>query len=152
MDDRTILALNAFEEANLEPDDGVAAIVRVCLNRMARKYESDGTVAGTVFKHAQFSWAEFAMVDGHYTRVAFTPEEVQARATHLLAQAQAYAHAWSRATDITDRVVAGTYAGALYDALTADAVLYLNPTLSSAPWATPAKRICVIGRHEFFRA
>lgn len=152
MTDDEALALNAFQEANLESNDGMAAIVRVVLNRMTMGYSSDGTVQGTVFRHEQFSWTEFAMVDGKYTRVAFTPAEVQARAETLLTDAQKYSAAWTRAEDIVDRVSSGSYTGALYDQLTDDAVLYLNPAISSQPWATPDKLVVQIGHHQFFRA
>lgn len=152
MTDDEALALNAFQEANLEPNDGMAAVVRVVLNRMAMDYSSDGTIQGTVFRHEQFSWTEFAMVDGKYTRVAFTPAEVQARAETLLTDAQKYSAAWGRATDIADRVQGGSYTGVLYDQLTDDTVLYLNPHISSQPWATPDKLVVKIGHHNFYRA
>ena len=37
MTDEEILTLCAFEEANLEPDQGVAAVARVVLNRTKLK-------------------------------------------------------------------------------------------------------------------
>lgn len=144
--------LCAFEEAAGEPDDGVAAIVRVIRNRMALRYASDGTAAGTVFRHDQFSWTSWAMRNGHYTEVAKTPEEVTARAQDLLQRDEAMRSAWARVADIGARVRAGTYSGADYDRLTDDVVLYLNPRLSRAVWATPDKHVCDIGRHSFYRA
>lgn len=154
MDDRTLLALCAYCEANLEPDDGLAAIVRVVLNRTFEGYFSDGTINNTVFRHAQFSWTEYAMVNGKYQRVCSTPESQQNRALTLLNQAQGYPHEWERALRIADEVMASTYQGATYDHLTSDTVLYYNPAIvHPAPaWADPAKMVTQIGHHVFFRA
>jgi spore germination cell wall hydrolase CwlJ-like protein len=152
MDDASLMTLCAFQEAAGECDDGVAAVARVIVNRMARRYASDGTVAGTVLAPDQFSWAAFEMVDGRYQRVCHSAEAVVQRAEALLAKAQALASQWARILRITREVVAGTYAGPDYDRLTSEAVLYLNPRLSHAAWAIPAHRICDIGRHSFYRA
>lgn len=154
MDDAQALALCAFMEANLEPDEGLAAIARVILNRMRLRYQSDGTVQGTIFHGdgVAFSWAAFAMKGGRYVRVAEGPQAIAARAETLLRQAQAWPKAWARACDITERVGAGTYAGPLYDRLTDDAVLYLNPAISHADWALPEMFIERIGHHAFYRA
>ena len=152
MDDVSLLTLCAFQEAAGEPDDGVAAVARVVLNRMARHYVSDGTVAGTVLAPDQFSWTAWEMVDGRYERVCRSAEAVQARAAALLVRAQALVRQWTRVGRIVGEVQGRAYAGADYDRLTDDTVLYLNPRLSHAVWATPAKRVCDIGRHSFFRA
>lgn len=154
MTDADLIALCAFSEANLEPDDGLAAIVRVILNRMRRGFQSDGTVPGTIFhgNGTAFSWAAFEMDHGHYGRVANGPAEIAARATHLLAQAQVYKSAWARAQRIASAVQAGAYHGADYDRLTATAVMYANLALVKPPWADPAKLICRIGHHSFYSA
>jgi spore germination cell wall hydrolase CwlJ-like protein len=152
--DADLLALCAFEEANLEPDDGLAAVVRVVGNRMARRFQSDGTVAGTVLHGdgAAFSWAGFAMQDGRYVRVASGAAQLAARAESLLAAARRFSAAWARAGRIAGQVTAGCYAGPAYAALTDEAVLYLNPALASAPWARADRWVCAIGRHVFYRA
>lgn len=154
MTDADLIALCAFEEANLEPDDGVAAVVRVILNRIAKRYQSDGTVPGTIFhgNGTAFSWAAFEMHAGHYGRVANGPDQIAARAAHLLTNAELYKSAWARAQRIAAEVQAGSYSGPLYDHLTDEVVLYLNPRLSHAPWATPDKQVCVIAHHAFFHA
>ena len=152
MTDLEILTLCAFQEANLEPDDGVAAIIRVIQNRMRRRFFSDGTVAGTVFAHNQFSWAEWSMVDGKYTRVATGPDEVQARAEQLLTAAKGYEHAWERISSIVAQVLAGTYSGPDYAKLTDDTVLYDNLRLAKPAWAIAEKHVCAIAHHDFFRA
>lgn len=152
MIDADALALCAFQEANLEPADGLAAIPRVILNRMAAHYESDGTIQGTVFKHAQFSWTEYGFSNGRYSRVAWTPPEVAMRAETLLIEAKSYRVAWARAVDICAQVTAKTYTGLDYDRLTDEVVLYDNLAVTQPPWATPDKLVCQIGHHSFFRA
>jgi spore germination cell wall hydrolase CwlJ-like protein len=154
MDDASLLALCAFQEANLEPDDGLAAVARVVLNRIARRYQSNGTMFDTI-THGDgcaFSWVGFDMVNGHYIRVADGPDEIEARVARLLEGARAYAHAWERAQTITGAVRAGTYHGPDYDKLTDDVVLYINPSISHAAWAVPANEVCAIGRHTFYHA
>ena len=154
MDDLTALALNGFSEANLEPDDGLAAVCRVVLNRARLHYQSHGDIQSTIFWPNAFSWTEFSMVGGKYEKVAFTPEEVQARAADLLERAKMYATAWARAVRIAGEVQAGAYHGPLYDKLTDDVVLYLNPLIVPhlPAWANPDKEVCRIGHHAFFAA
>lgn len=152
MDDPTALALCAFEEANLEPDDGLAAVVRVVLNRARLRYQSDGTIHGTVFWPDAFSWTAWQMVAGRYTRVAASAPEIAVRAARLFQQAEGYPAAWARAQRIAAAVQAGSYRGPDYDKLTAATVLYLNPALSRAAWAIPAHQVCAIGHHVFYHA
>lgn len=154
MTDADLIALCAFEEANTQPDDGLAAVVRVIKNRMARRYQSDGTVMGTVLagNGVAFSWAAFAMFNLHYQRVASGLPAIEARAAHLEQVAQAYPAPWARAQRISAAVMAGTYVGPLYPLITDEVVLYLNPAISHAAWATPDKLVCRIGQHSFFRA
>lgn len=157
MTDADLIALCAFREANLEPDDGVAAVVRVILNRMALRYQSDGTVQDTIFhgNGVAFSWAAFDMIGGHYTRVASGLPALLARAQTLLVMAQHYQEAWARTQRIASAVCAGTYAGTAYAAITPDTVLYLNPDPRLVPhppaWMNPANLVTTIGRHSFYR-
>lgn len=152
MDDLTTLALNAFQEANLESDDGLAAVCQVVLNRAKLHYQSDGTISGTVFHPNAFSWTAWSMVNGHYTKVAFTPEEVQARAADLLARAEMYTAPWKRALAIAGDVMGGTYSTPAFDLITPATVMYVNPAISSPAWAVPSKEVCKIGRHTFYVA
>ena len=147
-----ILALNAIEEANLEPDDGLAAVVQVVLNRARLKYNSPGDIAGTIKANLQFSWTENDWVDGYYVRVARTPAEVDARIAVRLARAKSYGKVWRRAVDITERVLAGTYVGSDFSRLTPDAVLYINPRgVRAQSWQIPANLITTIEHHDFYR-
>lgn len=152
MIDADALALCAFEEANLEPDDGVAAVVRVVLNRAAKRYQSDGTIQGTIFHPLAFSWTQFDRIDGHYVKVARTSHDIAARADDLLRAARAYNCHWRRCADIAERVQARAYVGPLYGRITDDVLLYDNLTLARPPWATPDKLAVEIGRHSFFTA
>jgi spore germination cell wall hydrolase CwlJ-like protein len=153
MNDAYLIALCAFEEANLEPDDGVAAVVQVIRNRMRLRYQSDGTPAGTVFagNGVAFSWAAFAMFNHQYRRVASGRVEIEARAAHLVQVAEHYPARWARAQRIAAKVMVDGYHGPDFDKLTPDAVLYLNPDIAHAAWATPDKVVCRIGHHVFYR-
>lgn len=149
--DADALALCCFQEANLEPDEGVAAVARVVLNRARLSYQSDGTIQGTIFHPAAFSWTQWEMVDGRYVKVAFGTAEVLARAETLLSRSKAWNARWARCASIAGRVEADVFTGPLYDRLTPDAVLYDNLALARPDWATPEKLVVVIGRHSFFR-
>lgn len=152
MNDADLLALNAFQEANTEPNDALAAVCQVVLNRTALKYESDGTIQSTIFWPNAFSWTQWSMVNGKYTKVAFTPEEVQARAADLLARAQMYSGAWERAQQISASVQARTYSGPLFDKITPQTVLYVNLQISHPDWAIPENLVVTIGSQNFYHA
>jgi spore germination cell wall hydrolase CwlJ-like protein len=151
MTDEDLLALNIAQEAGGEIIDGRAAIARIVKNRMARKFQSDGTMPGTVLKKDQFSWAYFEMIDGKYTRVCHTVEEAAARAEKLWAMTPTSVRTGCRA--VAQQVMDGTYHGPDYDRLTDDAVNYLNPDIIPhlPAWASADKLVCRIGHHNFFR-
>lgn len=165
MTDDQLNALNAFEEAAGEPDDGVAAIFRIVGNRQRARFFSDGTVPGTVLRFDQFSWCYFTMLNlitgtgatAHtihkYTRVCASPADAAARAEMILGKILPSA-AFDRCARIGGQVMAGTYQGADYGQLTDEAVLYLNPAIVSVlpDWATPANFLCHIGKHHFYRS
>ena len=164
MQDIQLIGLNVYEEAGGEIPDGQAAIARVTKNRMARKFFSDGTIAGTVLARDQFSWAYFGFetlhtgTDAHdqskqeYTRLCHTPAEAAAHAEDLLELAPV--DALAQCERIAQLVLDGSYQGALYAALTDDTVLYLNPRiLTKLPaWAIPSAKVCSIGHHDFYRS
>lgn len=166
-DPTELLALNGFQEANLEPLDGLAAVMLVTLNRRTLKYQSDGTLKGTVEHPLAFSWTQCTMEDeavpahglisAHheevYVKVAHTPEEIEARVAALLIQSQKYVTAWARAMTTAQQMMNGTYhhVTPAYGLLTPDTVLYLNHAIAHAPWATADKRVCDIGHHTFYR-
>lgn len=153
MTDEDLLALNVYCEAAGEIPDGTAAIARVTLNRMKLHFHSDGTMAGTVLAKDQFSWAWFAFNDQHkYVRSCWTFDQASVKAQGILDRTPATAMAQSRRIALA--VSAGAYDGTLYDQLTDDTVLYVNPhILTVAPaWAIPEKRVGAIGHHDFYRA
>lgn len=163
MTDDELLALNVYEEAGGEIPDGQAAIARVTLNRMHRKFFSDGTVAGTVLAKDQFSWAWFGFDVVHtgvgvhdqshreYVRLSHTFTEALALAEDL--HDLATPHILAGCAAIAARVVLGTYKGPFFDQLTDDTVNYCNPRILTKlpPWAIPSALVCSIGHHDFYR-
>jgi spore germination cell wall hydrolase CwlJ-like protein len=152
MTDEDLLALCVWDEARGEPEDGRAAVARVVLNRMKARFHSDGTILGTVLAYDQFSGFWFEMEQGVYRRVCRTAEQARVRAEALLQRAQANAPLFDACREAARAVMAGDHRGEAYDRLTDDAVLYLNPRIAKAAWATPDKHLCDIGRHSFYRA
>lgn len=147
-----LLALCVYEEARGEIDDGKAAVARVVLNRAKLKYASDGSIEGTILHPNAFSWTEFDMVGGVYTKVAHTPEEQAARvrARYTLAQNNA---AWTTCKNIAARVLSGAYDTPSYRLLTDRTVLYYAPAACKAPdWAKTDNLVAVVGRQWFFHA
>jgi spore germination cell wall hydrolase CwlJ-like protein len=59
--------LCVFAESRGEPHEGQVAVASVIRNRTERRFFSDGTVASTVLRPYQFSWANTQ--DGQRTRV-----------------------------------------------------------------------------------
>lgn len=150
MDDTTLFALCIWSEASGEPVAGKQAVARVILNRMARKYESDGTVAGTVLYPNQFSGFWFDMRDGKYTRVCWTREDAEQHAAIMLNKAQHQA-IWDLCVDVAEDALNGKLPD---EPELEKAVLYLNPSiLPRLPvWAAPDKQLCAVGHHTFYAA
>jgi hypothetical protein len=147
-----LLALCVWSEARGEIDDGKAAVARVVLNRTKLKYQSDGTLEGTILHPAAFSWTQYDYVDGHYVKVAFTPEEQADRVRACFAEAQK-SPAWQVCRFISGRVLSGAYDTPLYRTLTDAVVLYYAPSACKAPdWAKADNLVTTVGRQWFFRA
>lgn len=154
MDDAAWLTLCVYCEAQNQPQDGKAAVARVVLNRTRRNppYESDGTVKGTILWPNQFSWTQWDFIDGHYTKVAHTPAETEARALKMYAEAVTHRLVWAACEDVAESVLAGHYIGSpAYDEL-GDALMYVNLAVSQPAWAEPDRFIAKIGAHSFYRA
>lgn len=154
--DDALLALCVWSEARGETPDGKAAVARVVLNRRKRRYQSDGTIPGTVLWPNQFSGFWFNFIDGQYQRVCHTRAEAEARAAAMLVDAS-HTSVWGACANIADAVDQGSYHAADgYAQITDDALLYLNPAIINPAhmpvWADPAKQVCVIGHHTFYRA
>jgi spore germination cell wall hydrolase CwlJ-like protein len=149
MTDLEAATLCAMREAANQPDEGVAAIVQVILFRTALRYASPGTIQGTIDEHAQFSWTEFAFVNGRYQQVAVGLAAELSRVQALLEQSEAQSAEWARCERIAAAVLAGTFHGPLFDQLTPETVLYYNPSLVAPYWAATSRKIVDIGQHRF---
>lgn len=57
IDDDILAVLCIWAEARGESKAGKIAVAEVLLNRTRLRYNSDGTLAGTIFRDRQFSWA-----------------------------------------------------------------------------------------------
>lgn len=156
MTDQELLATCIADEAGGEPYEGKVAVAIVLHNRQALPYQSDGTVPGTVLKKDQFSGFWFEMIEGHYTRVCHTLEEAEVRAADKFARysrdlfwadclrAVEDAAAWAAGEPLSFTP------GPAFAGLHKGTVLYLNPSISHAAWATPEKQDAVIFHHTFF--
>lgn len=155
MTDDDLLALCVWDEAAGEPYEGKVAVARVLLNRMAARFESDGTVAGTVLAKDQFSGFWFAMSAGKYTRVCWTPEEAHARAESYLWMATRQAIWADCARAAADAAKGVAFAGGPEWAKLAAqprALMYANMSICSPGWATADKLVARIFHHTFYRA
>lgn len=148
MDDATIMALCVLSEAADQPLLGKQAVAQVILNRTRLKYQSDGTITGTVLAPNQFSGFWFAFISGKYTRVAWTHDDALHRAEAMLARAQHQA-IWDVCLDVGTEATQGEMR--CPDGLQ-HALLYLNPSIVPhlPTWAAPANRLAAIGQHVFF--
>ena len=126
LDPDRLAALCIFAEARGESFAGQVAVGNVIRNRMARRYQSDGTVPGTVFRPFQFSWANTD--DGQRVRVLSAHDEDMEYVTAL--------RAWHASA--TERPVG-------------DAVLY-HAEYVSPKWAVAegVRLVRQIGRHLFY--
>jgi hypothetical protein len=156
IDARTLLAVCIADEAANQPHEGKVAVGRVVMNRTRLKYESDGTVEGTVLRHMQFSgfWCDFE--DGRYAVVAHTPSEAMARARAKLARYSSAPKLWRDCLLAADQAMgAAPFAGGPeYAKITPLTVSYYAPSAVPIPpvWATPDKLDAVIAAHHFFHA
>ena len=124
LSDEQLAALTIYLEARGESFAGKLAVAAVIRNRMNAKYQSDGTVKGTVLKRLQFQPWNYAK-----------PEDVR----HRISQSRMKDSllAWRMVQDGRS-IVDG-------------ALLFYNPRLVKTPfWATVSHKVASIGGHEFF--
>jgi len=124
--DDTWAILTVWQEARGEMQAGRVAVAEVIRNRTQRRYQSDGTVAGTVLHPLAFSG--WNVHDPNRIPSALLDE-----GDPVVRQC---IEAWTTARTGSDTVHG--------------AVLYCNPALAQPAWAAQAKRVAVIGNHEFF--
>jgi N-acetylmuramoyl-L-alanine amidase len=119
-----LAALTIYLEARGESFAGKMAVAAVIRNRMAMKYQSDGTVKGTVLKPKQFQpW-------NRQLPLQFLAHFNKRRMKNSLL-------AWRLVQDGRN-VVDG-------------AVLFYNPRIARTPrWARVGQKVATIGGHEFY--
>lgn len=127
--DEALAVVTIMQEAAGEPYEGKLAVAEVIRRRAERRFQSDGTVAGTVLRAYQFS--------GWNTK----PDHLRIRTVQL---------------HDTDRGVEDATKAWRQSALVSvvpDAVLYCNLDILPSPpsWATEAKFVKQIGHHSFYR-
>ena len=119
-----LAALTIYLEARGESFAGKMAVAAVIRNRMNLKYQSDGTVKGTVLKRKQFQ--PWNRKQPHQVLVSLNKRRMQ---DSLLA--------WRLVQDGRN-VVDG-------------AVLFYNPRIARTPrWAQVGQKVATIGGHEFY--
>lgn len=159
LDDLTMLALCVWDEAAGELFEGKVAVATVVLKRSAAKFESDGTITGTVLHKDQFSGFWFSM-QGHpprYLRDAWTADEAAVKATRLFAVAQ-HQSIWHDCVSAAQEALTQhwSFKDANFDKLLAEprAFMYANLAILPRPpaWASSQQFICKIGHHSFFKA
>ncbi len=122
--DDDLAALTIYLEARGESFAGKLAVAAVIRNRMKMKYQSDGTVQGTVLKAWQFEpWNKQRP---HQVRINLNNRRMQ---DSILA--------WQLVQDGRE-VVDG-------------ALLFYNPRIARTPrWARLGHKVATIGGHEFY--
>jgi cell wall hydrolase len=119
-----LAALTIYLEARGESFAGKMAVAAVIRNRMNMKYQSDGTVKGTVLKRKQFQpWNH---QQPHQVLAKFNKQRMK---DSLLA--------WRLVQDGRN-IVDG-------------ALLFYNPRIARTPrWAKVGQKVATIGEHEFY--
>lgn len=119
-----LAGLTIYLEARGESFAGKMAVAAVIRNRMAMKYQSDGTIKGTVLKRKQFQpWNR--------------QQPLQVLANFNKRRMEDSLLAWRLVQDGRN-VVDG-------------AVLFYNPRIARTPrWAEVGQKVATIGEHEFY--
>lgn len=167
-----LATLCIFSEAANQPNEGKVLIGVVILKRMAERFESDGTVAGTVLAPDQFSGFYFEMRDHVYTRVVgrYDRTGAETRAQVMLAQAKPYTSAWglalaawldakaimangNPAATCLAGPITGWPLGSAFQLVLAEprALMYDNLKIVTPAWATPDKHVAKIFDHDVYR-
>jgi len=124
--DDTLAAVTIMQEAEGEPYEGKVAVAEVIRNRTARKFFSDGTVAGTVLRPLQFS----GMNSGSSNRVRTFKADDSSPIVQDCIKAWAAALAGSN-----------TVQGAMH---------YVNLDIVRPSWVDQLRFVGKIGQHSFY--
>jgi len=119
--------VTVFQESEGEPYEGKVAVAEVILRRTKRKYMSDGTVAGTVFRRLQFS----GMNSDSANRIR------SFKIDSSVAVVDECVRAWCEADKGSN--------------LVPDCLHYYNANIVSPPWAEGAEVVATIGNHTFLK-
>ena len=128
--DEALAAVAIDTEAEGEPYPVKVGVAEVIRNRMAQKFYSDGTVAGTIWRKSQFS--AFSLLPNANNIIRAFQIDDQAPAAMDCVKAWAAAQSGS--------------------ASVGGALLFHSPTPVRPPWATDDKFICQLGSIRFYRA
>lgn len=122
--------LTIVQEASSEPFEGKVAVAEVIRNRMAARYQSDGTIVGTVLKPLQFSGWNTS--DPNRIRVA----KYEMTDPAVISSIQAFQEAFERNSTVARGAT-------LYHAKT----MFPYP-----PWSKDSrvKEVCRVGNHIFY--
>lgn len=128
IDDDTLASICVWAEARGESLTGKIMVAEVILRRTRKKYQSDGTLAGTIFKAKQFSWANDST---SWRAAAFSLDSTAP-------QVKECREAWEYALGGSN--------------LSKDAVLYYSDIIDPPKWASApgVHEVAVCGHHHFF--
>lgn len=128
--DESWAILTICGEARGEPREGQLGVAEVIRNRMRRRYQSDGTVVGTVLRPQQFSCWNASDPNRRIVAVLDAEAPIVTVAREVWAQALA-----------GSETVGG-------------AVLYLNRSALQVlpPWVEETTLLATVGHHEFYGA
>jgi N-acetylmuramoyl-L-alanine amidase len=128
IDDDTLATMCVWAEARGESLAGKIAVAEVILRRTRKGYQSNGTMAGTIFKAKQFSWANesTAWRFSVFCLDSTSPQVKECR------------EAW-------DYALGGSN-------LSKGAVLYYSDIIAPPRWASApgVHEVAIHGRHHFF--
>jgi len=124
-DENNLAIACIYAEARGEPYEGQCAIGEVIRTRARLKFQSDGTITGTVLAPYSFSWLN--TTDPQRIRVFKVDTDDPA-----LQQAAA---AWAESETST---------------YSCGATSYCNMAVAQPKWATDANKVATIGNHTFF--
>lgn len=122
--DEVLGTICVWQEAQGEPFEGKCAVAEVIRRRTRRKYQSDGTVSGTIFRALQFSGMN-------------ATSSIRARSFLLDGDdpiVRECAEAWRRSAETN-------YSGG--------AMHYYAPKYCNPSWARGAELVAEIGNHRF---
>ena len=127
IDDNALGIVCVFQEAEGEPYDGKRAVAEVIRRRTVRKYMSDGTVAGTVFRKKQFSGMNHDAPNRIRSFQLDTKDPIANDCSRAWMESE-----WKKE-------------------LVPDCLHYFAHNIVTPPWAKDAEVVAIIGGHTFVK-